>query len=317
MKILMVSAHFQLPHDSIPIGGVQQHISKVSEALRARGHEVMWTYPTDTTVVLNPEANYPSITKVKTQDGVDWADAVVGHDFCSWLNPGKPNIVVFHGWEGACPPHPQVVAWRQEIARAAGATIAVGAFIPKWYGHEVDEVIWGATDAPVGEELTTEANLAMWVGRLEPDTCCLEAIRSALRKGLHVEVYGDGSLRVPLEKMRDSIPGARVFLFGFTRHEDVLSNLARAHVVLPSGLLSLLEARVRGKPCVVVAPNPLKLDYWGMHPTPPVIEDAEGTVLNLQQCSSPELPSGFQRWALGQTWAKVAGIYEALLGRQA
>ena len=293
MKILMISAHFDLLHDTIPVGGVQTHISKVSAALRQCGHDVMWSYPGVTAV--------PGTTAlVDIQSGLDWADAVVMHDFCSWQNTAKKNLVVFHGWEGQCPPASAVISRRQAIAQMAGATIAVGQFILKWYQHTADEVIWGAADPPSPGEPTLQVpGRAVYVGRLEPDTGCMEAIKSAVAQGFEVHVYGDGSLHVPLEQWRDSTPGARVVLYGFV--PNAAQFFATASLALPSGYLTYLEALIRRRPCAVVATNPLKVDYWGMHPYPP----------------SP-VPAWFSAWdwARKQTWSHVADIYENLLGRQ-
>ena len=303
MRIAMVSAHFELPVDSIPIGGVQRHIARVSAALRERGHEVMWTYPGITAI--------PNTTSViDARSAVEWCDALVMHDFCSWMDTqGKPNLVVFHGWEGQCPPDAGIMRRRQEIAAAAGATIAVGAFIPKWYGHQVDEVIWGAVDPPGKEESTVaERDLAVWIGRLDPDTSCLDAIRWAVEQGYRVEVYGDGDLRVPLEQMRDSIPGACVLLYGWA--PDAAKQFSRAAVALPSGLLTLLEAESRGKPCYATWANPLKQDYWMLHPYPPAA--ISPLAFPAFEGLSPKWQTA-RHWAGKQTWSSIADIYERLL----
>ncbi|MBU1067119.1 hypothetical protein KKE60_05000 [Patescibacteria group bacterium] len=304
MRIAMVSAHFELQGDDIPIGGVQRHISRVSAALRERGHEVLWTYP-------GLHIHRDVVTRVES--AVEWADAVVAHDFCSWCAPDKANLMVFHGWEGVCPPNPPIIQRRQEIARDAGATIAVGAFIPKWYRHEVDEVIWGAADPPGPEEaaMEVEPELAVWVGRLERDTGCLDVIGWAMRQGFRVEVYGDGSLRVSLERLRDSIPGARAILYGNV--PDAARHFRRAAIALPSGLLTLLEAQVRGKACFVTADNDLKHDYWLMHPwAPHMIEGVTAHPGELSLLSSASATG----WAAQQTWGKIADIYLRLLEAQ-
>jgi len=243
---------------------------------------------------------------VTPQDGVKWADAVVMHDFCSWVGEAqaKPNLVVFHGWEGVFPPDPTVVKRRQEIALAARATVAVGAFIPKWYGHTVDRVIWGGVDLPGGDEPQKDDHLAVWVGHLEPYTCCLEVIETAVKRGFRVDVYGDGSLRVPLEQLRDSL-GASVILRGY--YSEAAPFFSRAHLALPSGFLSYLEALVRGRVCLVGAHQPLKLDYWQSHPHPPLV---------LHQGQVSEYSCLWEEawvWARQQTWGRVADIYEELL----
>jgi len=292
MKILMISPHFELPEDPIPVGGVQRHVAGVSRELRARGHTVTWIYPNDVVTRTGQV--------VQTEVGLDWADAVVMHDFCSWQETVKPNIQIFHGWEGQFPPSQAVVDLRRGIAKMAGATIAVGSFIPKWYGHTVDEVVWGATDLPTSDEPRIEfPGRAMWVGRLEPDTGFAEAVQSAVRIGLEVHVYGDGSLRVPIERWRDNTPGARVVLYGFV--PGACTQFRTAGLALPSGYLTYLEALVRRRPCAVVATNPLKQDYWMGHPFPP----------------DPHRDwSAAWDWARKQTWAKLADTYERLLGKQ-
>ena len=291
MKILMVSPHFELSEDPTPTGGVQKHISCVSRELRSRGHTVVWTYPYDT-VTSNGQP-------VQTSGGLEWADWVVMHDFSSLQDVEKPNLMVFHGWEGQVPLNQAIVEIRRSIAKAAGATIAVGAYVPKWYGHEVDQVVWGAVDLPENEPRIEVPNRAVWVGRLEPDTGCIEAIQGAVRLGFEVHCYGDGSLRIPIEKWRDGTLGARVVLYGFVPNAAV--NFSKASLALPSGYLTYLEALVRRCRCAVTAGNPLKQDYWGLHPFPPG-RDCDWTRA--------------WEWSRKQTWAKVADLYERLLEKQ-
>jgi len=288
----MISPHFPLPEDSTPVGGVQVHVDKVSRELRSRGHKVTWVYPHDT-VTSNGQP-------VQTSVGLAWAEAVVMHDFSSWQDTAKPNLMVFHGWEGQFPLNQAIVEIRRSIAKAAGATIAVGDFIRRWYGHEVDAVIWGATDLPgPGEPTLTIPGRAVWVGRLELDTGCLETIQAAVKQGLEVHVYGDGNLRIPIEQWRDRTPEARILLYGFV--PNAAQHFSSASLALPSGYLTYLEALIRRRPCAVVATNPLKQDYWGLHPYPP----------------DPRLDwIDAWRWAREQTWAKMADVYEELLEKQ-
>ncbi len=294
MRFLMVSAHFDQYGDTIRVGGVQHHITRVTDELRRRGHEVFWVYYN------------------KRYDPAAYS-AVIMHDFCSFKLIPTPHVVVFHGWEGQCPPSPSIVRTRQEIAQQAHATIAVGAFISKWYGHEVDRVIWGAVDEPAANEpkraLTEDA---VYVGRLEPDTGCIETISAAMREGIHVHVYGDGSLRVPVEELRPKFPDGQVTLYG------VVSGAARKfsdhYYALPSGYLTLLEAYIRYRPAFVTATDDLKVDYFGMMPYPPAVLNGKRMRSDLGD-EGVQVPSLTDRyhWARRQTWSSVVDIYLELL----
>jgi len=159
--------------------------------------------------------------------------------------------------------------------------------------------------------MEVEPDLAVWVGRLESDTSCLEVIGWAMRAGFRVEVYGDGPLRIALENLRDSIPGGRAILYGNV--PDAARQFSRAAIALPSGFLTLLEAEVRGLACFVTADNDLKRDYWLMHPWEPhLIAGVNARPDELRFLWSASAAG----WAAQQTWGQVADTYLRLLETQ-
>lgn len=301
LSILMRSHHFTMIGDSIPNGGVQRHIEEVSRVLRARGHRVEWCYPAAT----------PSIEP----------DLVVFHDYSSWdwgNIPLSHTLVVFHGWEGVCPPDPRVIAARQQISYAADHTIAVGEFIRKWYGGKIDHVIWGAVEPPTVEEqmLPGTRGRAVWVGRIAPDTEAVSLIESAAQAGWHVEVVGDGPLLPELQKR---VPAESMTIRGFVDEGIVRKAIAGSEIVLASGYLSILTAYSFQRPVftAIASGNAVKDDYIRLMERPPIIVDGEfpyspetiteGDHLRLDVVEN-------HKWSATQTWDKIADHYEAAAG---
>ena len=130
MKILMVAGHFNLGTDNIPTGGVQRHISKVTDILLDRGYNISWSY-------LRNSRN--AIKSFRP-------DIIVAHDFFSFVRSSNiPQITIFHGYEGNIPPLKNIIDIRLEVEKLSSATMCVGDYLKIWYRHNPTKVIYGGT----------------------------------------------------------------------------------------------------------------------------------------------------------------------------
>jgi len=294
MRIIMRSHHFPLPQDSIPHGGVQEHIFQVTRVLRDRGHTVEWYYP-------HQHPHTPG-------------DLEVTHDYSAWdwkQHDAPRTLVVFHGWEGKSPPDPAVVAERQQISHAADETIAVGEFIPRWYGGKIDHVIWGGVEIP--ERIPTPIpGRAVWVGRLAPDTGAVLLIHHAVSAGWKVDVLGDG----PHAESIRTYPNVK--MWGFVPQGLVRDVVGESTIVLAAGYLSILTGYAYQRPVFSIIPpgNEVKRDYLELMPHPPTIIEGPQLleeILHTQSYTTPSTEEAIQQrfqWATQQTWDAVADLYE-------
>jgi len=289
MNILMVSPHFNLPGDAVPIGGVQKHIVRVTRELEAMGHRVVWQYK-----------------RLLDADLLTWADYIVAHDFVSFIEgAGKPQLLIFHGYEGQCPPHPFIVQTRQEISAKAGAIIQVGEFIGHHYGTPADATIYGAVEEPplLGDFIP---ETALFLGSLAPYTFPEMAFDLAMRMRWKLSVCGDGGLR---ERLAYVFPEA--VYHGFV--VDPSKHIASAEYVLVGGFLSSLEAMIQRRLPIALYGNNIRRDYYELFPGMVILAGAISEMLaRLNSMADDERAAIIEHnyhYAKAQTWRRVADLY--------
>lgn len=286
MRILMQSVHFDLPGDTIPIGGVQKHIKKVTDELKKHGHEVEWKYPAD---IKNYE-NY---------------DIAIFHDFSAYdFKCQIPKIIVFHGWEGVYPIPPDIYKQRKAIKDDADYVITVGEFINKYYDVQSDLTIYGGTEESANESVKPIQNKAVYVGRLEADNQPFQALAFAKSHGWDVDVCGDGSLRCELEKQFPDMN-----FHGFV--EDTIPYIQSAEYVLIGGYLSMLDAMICQKPVFgFYGNNTMRHDYLRLLPDGVkvfIFKDSDYTAFKRNWIQ--DIVNKNHEWAKEQTWDKIARHY--------
>lgn len=302
MKILMVSGHFEEKDDDIPIGGVQRHISHVTREMRRRGYDVSWCYPKD----VKPEISFFS------------PDIVIAHDFfCFTEGLSLPQITVFHGWEGRCPPHPDVIVRRKEVERLSDASVHVGHYIGKWYGQKPDRVIYGGVQ-PVDIVSNPNNNTFLYLGRLEPDNSpevFFQAL-SILKGECRLSVCGDGSLRKDLEQLASKNNIKAVF-HGFVDNPDKF--IKEADIVFTSGYLSILESYINKRPVISVWKNELKRDYLNLMPCQPFsynfAYEVAKRIIDIRGTGTGECIEINYKFAQSNTWPRVVDMYEELIAK--
>jgi hypothetical protein len=311
MRILMVSVHFDISGDSIPIGGVQKHISKITDEFRKRNNIIEWAYP----------------GKAKEYIENFKPDLIIAHDFCSFVKDTNiPQIVVFHGWEGSIPLNPEVIKVRQEIEKKASASICVGDYISKWYGQKPDLVIYGGVKEVLVVEPPRDRKLLL-LGRLAKDSSpqiFFQAL-SLMQEKYSMDVCGDGPLRAELEQyVKDN--NLDVTFHGFVNNVDEF--IKKADIVLTSGYLSILEAYINKRPVLSVYDNPLKEDYLYSMPIRVNRLDSHTVQIScfddinriashldytlLNGYLSEAIENNYQ-FALQNTWIKLVDKYEELI----
>lgn len=300
MKILMVSAHFNLPDDAIPLGGVQKHISEITKEFSSRGYQVDWSYP----------------GRAKQEISIFNPDLIIAHDFVSFVpDISIPQITVFHGWEGRVPPDEAVIKRRLEVEKLSSATICVGDFLRYWYKQSPSLVIYGGVK-PVEYAPPPGKKRLLYIGRLAPD-CSPHIFLQALKKTRNIftlDVCGDGPLREDLERMANGL-GITVTFHGFVNNVD--DYIKKSDIVLTSGYLSILESYINKRPVVSVYDNSLKEDYLKLMPCSPFVCGTSFEVSEkldfIWEHGIGELLDINYQFAMGNNWGRVIDKYEELI----
>lgn len=275
MKILFFS-HFYHPH----IGGVEKHIQLLSQELLKDGHEV----------TLITSKHKPNLKNYEIVDGIKvhrislpktkiiglftiWiklfkfhklfknSDVVHVHDVFIWILPyrilhlNKPIFLTHHGWEGVYPIPLKNILMKKLSNAFSNGSIAVGDFIPKYYGIKPNFVIYGATEQR--KKYAKVQKTILYLGRLDKDTGLEIFLESAKKlNDYKIEFCGDGELIDECKKFGK--------VHGFVT--DPSKFLQRSQFCVISGYLSLLEAISYGCIPIAIYNNPLRRDYFKLSP---------------------------------------------------
>lgn len=302
MRILMVAGHFNLKGDKIPTGGVQRHISYVTEELKKRNHKIEWCH--------NKNAH-------KTIRNFN-PHIIIAHDFFSYIKGiNIPQITIFHGYEGNVPPLKNIINTRLEIESLSNATICVGDYLKIWYHHNPDKVIYGGISLVKNIPLP-KRNKILYLGRLDPDQApdlAFEAfIQNPKRREYSIDVCGSGS------KIEDFIKKSKknkldIKFHGFIENPDEF--IKNADIVICSGYLTILESYINKRPVISPYLNKLKKDYLKYIPCPPYMFNNPIQMYNkindLMLNPDMSIINKNYKYAKENTWEKVCDIYEELI----
>lgn len=333
-RVLMLASSY-LPR----LGGVERHVYSVTRELIRRGVEVRIATPrwqsdwAPLEMVDGVEVTRLSLEgktgRKELRPLVAWANVVHSHDaypFLKYYLPfllthrRLPAFVTFHGYERYPIPLEAKVLRRVVLWLTRGA-ICAGAFIPKWYKVRCEYITHGGVDAPAQRPPLGEG--AVFVGRLERDTGFLDYLEAfRLLKTEHnvvlpLDVCGEGGLKAQGEAFAQA-HGLTVRFHG--RVSDPIAYLARARFACVSGLLAILEAMASGAIVLALYDTPLKEDYLRLFPGAQHIiivrSPAELAVEAVSLLQSPEraekMAAEAFEFAQGQTWQRVADLYEKL-----
>jgi len=329
-------------------GGVERVVAGLGRALTARGVEVTIVTPQVRGAPLDEATAAGRVLRVPPPAGRDRAgngdvrrwlarrrddlgplDAVHAHDYVtavSWLLPnrwrfrGVPWFVTFHGYEG----YP--VALRDKLLRRlanrlAQGSIAVGGFIPGWYGTRCDVVNYGAADtvADPAPAPAADPGEVAFLGRLAPDTGLDTVLRglallpSAERPRL--TVLGEGELRPAMESLAAEL-GIEARFAGW--QAEPWAQVPSGAAVVVTGYLSVLETWSRGHPAMAVYADPLREDYYRSLPHAAdalvLAADPAGFADGVRRLRSDPgareaVVAAAMPWARRQTWDALADTY--------
>lgn len=328
-KVLMITWAYA-PH----IGGVERHTEFLAKELVSRGYDVTVLtkaeYHTDSVeggirVVRFPGA-FESIVATLVATAGKY-DIIHCHDFHvyspAYHQLAEKVYITFHGWEGACPPAPEVVAKRQAINKACNGSICIGDFIEEYYGTKPDMVLYGGVREVPSEPKQELSNVVTWVGRIAPDTSALAMIASFVEYNriiggrLILNVCGGGSQYAELVRQVGVFGlSAWVKLHGFVADPTPFIN--GADVVMTTGYLSMLESFMAQRPVFSYYENPLKCSYLKPLREYASLFDHQPDLVGFfmkfyeqPQVFIPQVARAYQ-FAKNNTWPKVADAYEEL-----
>lgn len=301
MKILMLSSHFNLPGDKVPIGGVQRHISGITDSLRKMFHIVDW--------------NYPSLIKNEIIESE--YDVCIAHDFPCFRDGLKiPQIIVFHGWEGAWPVNPNIKKRRIEISHKADGVINIGDSIVRMYESKPGLVLYGGYDPAqfINYDYNQQIKDKMVVvARIERDSTLIPSVDLAKKMNLEFEICGDGKseIKQEIKALYD-----RTVFHGFVKNPNEYLSDAKYFVI--GGYLAMIEAMCLKK--IVVAFHQNGGRKFRVEDIPPEVTIFSGCssaevfekLEKNKDCMADIVESNY-RWAIRQTWAKVSSQYLQLI----
>ncbi len=341
MNVLMLSPSFY-PQ----IGGVENHVKRISEELIKKGHFIIIITAKNQESLLD----YEEIKTIKVyrfscsnlweiwlwlfrkRELICNADVIHCHDFSTFiywylpfrfLFPFKPVFITFHGHEGILPIPKKILIERRITNILTKGNICIGAYIPKWYGTKTNYILYGGVDGPAKNNIdeVLDYKKTLYVGRLERDTGIMAYIMAIkILEGkyclkLEMDVYGDGSLRSTLEDYINR-NGLKVKIHGVVR--EAFSDCPVGKFAFVSGYLAILEAMINKKLVFALYENELKKDYLTALPNSGNImvivsnphELAEKLFYYYENRNKTEqkIITAYN-FAKQQTWGKIADSY--------
>jgi glycosyltransferase involved in cell wall biosynthesis len=248
------------------------------------------------------------------------ADVIHIHDVFWWLLPfwlilkmaGKRMYITFHGYEGDDKPSAKQIFWHRFAGNLTAGNICVGDFHQKWYGVKPTYVTYGAVSHPIGRQQLSKSFQLIHVGRLAHDNGILEylqAIKILSGQGIsvHLDSYGNGPL---LQTCQNYVKKHKlnVTFHGWIQPSEIYYQ--KYNLAFVSRYLAILESLAAGVPVIAHYNNQIKHDYLQLSPFAKwiTIESEPRRIADqVKHCHS--LSPVAQRWALDQTWSKMAEIY--------
>jgi glycosyltransferase involved in cell wall biosynthesis len=336
MKIVFLCRLF-VPH----IGGVEKHVTEISQQLIKLGHNVsiiteryedklpqeeiyhgIYVYR----IAAGKENKYKKFRiwkeMQKLQNIVKEADIIHCHDVFFWylpfrfLYPKKPIYTTFHGYE-SYPISKGAIRMRKLAEKLSWGNICIGDFIPKWYGTSPTIVSYGAVKKAEKniKSMEYKKQSAVFIGRLDEQTGALiyaKAIELVKKHypNFDFTIIGDGIDRIKLEK--------NFTVLGFQENPEHF--FYKYHFAFVSRYLSIIEALAAKRLVFAVYDNPVKEDYLKLAPfakfiiiekDPKKLTEKIIYYLNHLKISEKLIEEGF-KWASNQTWEKMTNNYLTL-----
>lgn len=340
MKIVML-CRLYYPH----IGGVEKHVAGVSREAIKDGHTVdIFTLKNGVKlpsrdVVDGVHVHRIAVSRSKYVERVQlyiwmiWnvflflrADVIQIHDVFYWywplriILPWKKVYITYHGFEAGTLPTEKAKRTRQMIQRWTNGSVAIGAWIEKWYGTKADVVSYGAGECSTISKTKPNGLVdAVFLGRLSDDTgisVYVETISNL--KNIQLDVFGAGERKAWVRDM--SRKTKNVTVLGTT--EDSCSVFPQYDFACVSSYLAIIEAMQCQTLVVAYAVDELKYDYLRAHPRANdmiivrTAEELESFFRNYSPEKYKAKVESAYSWARQQTWERVYQKYQKLWREQ-
>ena len=338
MKKIVFLAKYFAPH----VGGVEEHVAKLSEELQKRDYQI--------TIITNQSDNKsPLREKIKDikvlripQSAFDqklstwlWtlqhtkvffsADILHAHDIFWWILPirfmlfWKKFFITFHGYEGSEPPQSFQIKAHQLWNKLSNRSLAIGAFHNKWYQLKTTAVSYGAVDQFITSNSKSRKKnntiSAVYIGRLSEDVGImeyLEAIKvlNQKEKKVKLDVYGDGDQRQEAEEFAKKHMLAITF-HGFVKNAE--QKLSQYDVAFVSRYLAIVSALYQQVPVIAHANNEIKYDYLTLTPFKKWIAICKNSEQIVEHTlHHTKVPNEAKYWSSQQTWSSMTNLYEKI-----
>jgi hypothetical protein len=202
--------------------------------------------------------------------------------------------------------------------------IAIGEFIPKWYGTQVDLISYGGVNvahySSVAGDLEHLPLRIAYLGRFERDTGIEEFVHATKQyctlQGVKIDLhlFGRGRLEEHFLRLQSD---SSLSITVSPPVSDTAKVLEKSPIILASGYLTILESLCARRIVFAYYNNPLREDYLRLHPAASsmfvcgkVQDVMQGLALCRENISRACLLSepGWQ-WAREQSWDKLAQRY--------
>jgi glycosyltransferase involved in cell wall biosynthesis len=320
-KKLLFVCRLYVPH----VGGVEKHVQELSYLLKTEYDITILTEQYDSSLPEQEILNEIKIIRIPNnvqgkfkmwrwiwqhRDLFFKSDIIHIHDVGWWIIPLLPKLfkkyfMTFHGYEHENGPTVKQILLRKGTEVCAKGTIAVGAWMKKWYWANPDVITYGAV-YPYNKHEQKQKNSAAFVGRLEQNTGLLDYIHAFKQlPNWTLHIYGEGILQTKIPNTKN------IIYHGITL--DPYRALAQAEIACVSQYLAILEAASVGTSIIAHVCTPLKRDYMNALPIASsctIVSTPEEIVSAVKQ--RKPLESFAQQWAQQQTWEQLAHIYRSL-----
>ncbi len=329
------------------VGGVEKYMHRLSQALIAKGHQVDLVCAAHEDGLPDSEIHervrvhrFPAhrspmrcwfdlMMKRKLfcdADVIHISDTLVLEYFyrmLAWTMPNKPLFLTRHGMSYTYPVPEKEKARAKRTLNLVDGIIHDGEFIEPMLGVKPDCIpnqglfpeakTLKAIDEPAPDSAT-------FVGRLEPDSAieiyvdAIQALRDQHKLNIHLNVYGDGTLREPLE--RKSQQGALPITFHGWQ-PDAQERITDGCFAFIAGRMAIQESMARRRLVVAAYPDPLKDLYVNGEPFSPYLVsggDAETIAAHVAHYATQDderrkLVEGGYQHASTLSWSKTADEY--------
>jgi glycosyltransferase involved in cell wall biosynthesis len=210
--------------------------------------------------------------------------------------------------------------------------MAVGDFIPKWYGTRSDIISYGGVDVSRYAAVAEQSPIwrlplrVAYLGRFDADTGVRELINAAKTyytgtgRKLDLHLFGSGNLHREIAA-RTAEDGMSLTINAPVTDTSIV--LRDFPIVFASGYLSILESFCAGRIVFSYYNNLLREDYLRLHPTAGsmfVCGSADEVVRGISECvkDADAVESRCEtawRWARLQSWDALAARYIQLWDR--